>query len=441
MRSEDNSLEITYKKESHRGDRTVIGYKSGTHIQEGHTHTPRHITHHISIRDNTIMVVVPDRITGSAGSRVRLIFGDNGNEWLLLLNHDNGDTKWQVKDWKGIPGAVAKQINNCTAKGRDVKEVDFGPDGAWFVNGKKPDGSMSHSWWGGTVALDDIKSHHKVSFGTCLDGCEASVLIDGRNGYECKNVHNDVVERLKRINGKNKEIHFVRLFHHNRYIISDEEGMEWRLNNDHCDTEIRKPGKIEEVAMAGDGSWVIIRENKFVSSMGVDRDLEQKLSKFFSDQHRWANARRQDIRNARERLAREQEEEERQRFAQEQAERAAEQMRVAAENEARAAAEAAERERAQLQAREADRAAQERIERDAATRISSLEAKLEKRFLDEAEDIKDMEEKSCKGVNVPCWMKCHPKFDLVVALVMMIKQQILQLPTITLVWSVMMKRL
>lgn len=339
------------------------------------------------------MVVVPDPIAGSAGSRVRLIFGDNGNEWLLLLNHDNGDTKWQVKDWKCIPGAVAKQINNCTAKGRDVKEVDFGPDGAWFVNGKKPDGSMSHSWWGGTVATDDIKPHHKVSFGTSLTGGETSVLIDGRNGYTWKNVHNDLVERLKLIHGRNKEIHFVRLFHNDLYVISDEEGMEWRLNNTHCDTEIRKPGKIEEVAMAGDGSWVIIRENKFVSSMGVDRDLEQKLSKFFSDQHRWANARRQDIRNARERLAREQEEEERQRFAQEQAERAAEQMRVAAENEARAAAEAAERERSQLQAREADRAAQERIERDAATRISSLEAKLEKRFLDEAEDIKDMEVK------------------------------------------------
>lgn len=330
-------------------------------------------------------MAIPREITGSIGGRIRVIFGDNGNEWLLLQNHDNGDTKWQIKDWKGIPANLAKQINNCTAKGRDIKNVDFGPDMAWFVNGEKSDGSGSHSWWGGTSA--DIKAGHKVSFGTDIYGNETHVLIDGRNGYMTSgNLHDDVIKRLKRINSRKKEIQFVRLFGNGRYFISDDEGTEWRLNNEHLTTELKKPGAVEDVALAVDGSWLIIRENKFVASTGVDKDLDRKLAKFYADQRRWQNQRRQEIREAR---VREQEDEER-------AAAAIVLERERVEREAREAAEREreERERAQLRARETDRAAaaQERVERDAATRISSLEAKLEKRFLDEAREIKEMEE-------------------------------------------------
>ena len=64
----------------------------------------------------------------------------------MLLENDNGDAKWQSPDWKGIPNVVGKQLNNCADKGRDIKAVDFGPDGAWYINGVKPDGSGNHSW-------------------------------------------------------------------------------------------------------------------------------------------------------------------------------------------------------------------------------------------------------------------------------------------------------
>lgn len=36
------------------------------------------------------MVTVPRPITGSIGSRVRVVLGKDGDEWLLLLNYD----KW-----------------------------------------------------------------------------------------------------------------------------------------------------------------------------------------------------------------------------------------------------------------------------------------------------------------------------------------------------------
>jgi hypothetical protein len=93
------------------------------------------------------MVPVPRRITGSIGSRLRLVLGNDGDEWLLLLNHDNGDREWQEKDWKSIPEPLAKQLNKCTIKGRDVKAADFSDD-TWYVRGEKPDGTGGHSWAG-----------------------------------------------------------------------------------------------------------------------------------------------------------------------------------------------------------------------------------------------------------------------------------------------------
>ena len=38
------------------------------------------------------MIIVPHPIEGSVGGRIRVVFGDNRNKWLLLINHDNGDS-------------------------------------------------------------------------------------------------------------------------------------------------------------------------------------------------------------------------------------------------------------------------------------------------------------------------------------------------------------
>ena len=98
------------------------------------------------------MVTVPRPISGSIGSRIRVVLGNEGDDWLLVMNYDDGNRKWQETDWKGIPKAVSKQINNCEAKNRIVTAVDFGPDGAWYIQGEKIDGTAGHSWWGGTSA-------------------------------------------------------------------------------------------------------------------------------------------------------------------------------------------------------------------------------------------------------------------------------------------------
>jgi gas vesicle protein len=56
---------------------------------------------------------------------------------------------------------------------------------------------------------------------------------------------------------------------------------------------------VEELAIAGDGSWVVIYGNYYVSSEGVAEQLTNKLSKFFSDQCRRVNNRNREIREAR----------------------------------------------------------------------------------------------------------------------------------------------
>ena len=40
-----------------------------------------------------------------------------------------------------------------------MRQVDFGPDDAWFVDGIKSDGTGSYSWWGGLDA--ELSSHFK----------------------------------------------------------------------------------------------------------------------------------------------------------------------------------------------------------------------------------------------------------------------------------------
>jgi hypothetical protein len=52
----------------------------------------------------------PRPMTGSPGSHICVVFGEDGNEWLLLLNHNDSNRKWQSHSWTGIPNKVAKQF-------------------------------------------------------------------------------------------------------------------------------------------------------------------------------------------------------------------------------------------------------------------------------------------------------------------------------------------
>eukprot|EP00980_Cylindrotheca_fusiformis_P002330 scaffold541_cov138-Cylindrotheca_fusiformis.AAC.13 len=337
---------------------------------------------------------IPRPIKGTIGSRVRVILGSSGKQWLLILNKDDGNRSWQDHSWKSIPDKVATQLNNCTNKGRIVTKVDYGPTGAWFISGQKPDGTNQHSWWGNTSDSAVVKrmvgedASVKVAFGADIFGTETRVLF-GSSGYSYTS--NLKLDRLKKIYGKSKKVHFLRLFHHGNYYVSDEEGSEWTTTiGEHLQNELKKSNSdIRDVAMAGDGTWAVVRDKTYVTSTGVDNELTNLLQVFYSEQRGWNNRRARQIQEARARLFASHQDEGR-------GQERDEQERLEREEQERRAREIAEREERERIVREKkaehERKAKEELEAAATARVCSLEAVLEKRICDEAADIKTAEQ-------------------------------------------------
>jgi len=357
----------------------------------------------------------PRPIEGSVGSRIRLILGKTGSEWLLLLNEDDGDLKWQTQDWSSIPHKVANQINNCVNKGRYVKEVDFdATTGAWYMYGIKRDNTGGHSWWGNTEADTDIKTYSAGSvrlrawFGSTEYGTETYAIFGPNDSSFSRNLSHKLQQRVQRLVSRNKRVKFIRLFANNGFFISDDEGTLWGGIGTHCTNELREAARqVDEVAVAGDGSWVVIRPNGFSSSTAVDSRLTERLTRFYREQKQRVERRTQEIREYHERIEhvererREQEEqrverrtqaireyheriEREERERREREEREAEELRLRTEREAREAA--AERERVEREAR----IAQEEAEKQA--RVDKLEDILERKLLEEVETIRELEE-------------------------------------------------
>lgn len=254
---------------------------------------------------------------------------NNGSQFLLLLNEDDGDNEWQKQYLgNGIPYSISKQLSNCRKKGRHAKEVDFGPTGAWYINGIKRDGSGSYSWWGQSDNCSSIEeavdahANVQVSFGSDEYGNESFVAITGRNGYVYDNVDHDLSSRIERINNRNEKVDFVRLFSDGGYYISDDSGSEWNCGGSHFTKELKKYRHVCDVALAEDGSWVIIGANRFSSSQGVSDKLTEELARFYRDQGRRNEAREAKIRRYREQAEQKaREQAERERIARETAER------------------------------------------------------------------------------------------------------------------------
>jgi hypothetical protein len=337
---------------------------------------------------------------GTPGSRIRLIMGQTGSSYLIIMNEDNGQ---QTIKWHGMPNAICKQINNCILKDRIVKELDCSSaTGAWYVEGVKRDGTGQHSWWGATAASLSLNSvpSRKVSLGSSYSNYydtpeEIYVIISGSNGY-CfsSNTPSGLKERLKRIRDRGKTINFVRLFDDRGYFISDSEGTEWSGTlGQHVGEELKKVGDgVHDVAVAKDGSWVVIRANRFVSSTGVSEELTRELASFYSrvrqaERERMERAAHEEAaRRMREEMKeagrRMREEMERQRLEQEARE---EQERI--EREARE-----EQERIEREAREE----QERIEREAREEQERIEREIrqeQERLIKEAAERAEREAK------------------------------------------------
>jgi len=123
--------------------------------------------------------------------------------WTTITETPNGIARLErnsKRRWK-----AAEQ--NCVDTGRDIKAVDFGADGAWYINGVPMDQEItpgSWSWWGCTAATEKIKEltaspqSLQVSFGTDSCGGETYALFHGNNGYSVSgSLDDDLSKRLE----------------------------------------------------------------------------------------------------------------------------------------------------------------------------------------------------------------------------------------------------
>jgi len=233
----------------------------------------------------------PKAIEGSAGGRIKVILGKIGDEYLFICNEDIGEEEWQSRGWtygkEGPPEKLINQIKNCYKKDRRIVQVCFGQEGEWFVEGEKNDGSGSHAWWGGTYASLDIQELHgkgeeiKVSFGDN----ERSVIIKGKHAYRASNtVESSLIDRLDLLQKENEKVNFIVLISGGGYFISDTLGYDWSDLDGALLEELESGGNdpILDVSVASDGSWIVIRPNRYSCSQNVDDDLCDELTAFYS---------------------------------------------------------------------------------------------------------------------------------------------------------------
>lgn len=235
----------------------------------------------------------PRPISGSAGSRIRVILGKTGDDYLYYINEDDGNCEWQSRDWTvddgGPPYGLCRQMNNINSKGRYITDVTFDSTGQWYVAGQKRDGTGGHSWWGDTDAGESIKNAcdtTKVVFGNDDGNYHKEkrwVVLNGRNGYSTsQGIDSNLKSRMQRINKKRKTIDFIRLFDNNNFFISDSEGTQWSVGS-HLSKELKDGGTVLDVTLADDGSWLVIRPNHYVASIGVSDKLTKKLRRFYRE--------------------------------------------------------------------------------------------------------------------------------------------------------------
>ena len=176
----------------------------------------------------------PREIRGTPGSRIRVLLGHSGDDYLYFFDEDTGDREYQTRNWTtasgGLPNALASQLNNMSAKGRHMTQVSFGPEDEWYVRGKKRDGSGGYAWWGGTSATDSIKKWSDPNLQVAFGYDNRWALIQGSNGSWFSHGINDNLEkRIELVRKKRGTVKFLRLFADNEYFISDSEGTQWGI--------------------------------------------------------------------------------------------------------------------------------------------------------------------------------------------------------------------
>ena len=167
----------------------------------------------------------------------------------------------------------------------------FHPDGQWCVTARYRDGSGGHNWWGGVdgTASSGIKewfqkgSRLQVVFG----GDKMCFLLSGVNGYwdvGDTRVPSSLIKRVQKRHQEKGTVEFVRLWDESAYFVSDDKGTQWENVGQYLTKELRGDEKVNDVSLAGDWQWIVIRPTRYTASQGVASKLTKQLTNFYADQ-------------------------------------------------------------------------------------------------------------------------------------------------------------
>jgi hypothetical protein len=231
----------------------------------------------------------PRAVSRSEGHLVKVQLGFHADSYLLILDHDDGNTQWQTQQWEDIPSEVSKQLDNCDAKGRNARIASFGLDEEWFVEGARPDGTGVYSWWAGFSDNESIRGIDAeiVAFGAN----DSWVIVSGGSWVLTNGISDALFRTLDHCNSTGKRIENVclSLCHPGGYFIKFRNGTgEWCDLGQQLSSELksRKNGSdpVLHVCEGAEGGWLIIRERSFTASNGVSEDLTGYLAEFYSAQ-------------------------------------------------------------------------------------------------------------------------------------------------------------
>jgi hypothetical protein len=137
----------------------------------------------------------------------------------------------------------------------------------------------------------------RVAFGAR----ERYVILWDRNAYAYgPNLERTLIDNIQKLNADGEEIKLVRFIRNGSYFIRSEgaAGIYWPYNM--CTSlqqELKQPskdhGRILDLCVAGDGSWIVIRPDTYVCSNGVHEDVKGKLANFYSS-HKARQKKRQE---------------------------------------------------------------------------------------------------------------------------------------------------
>jgi hypothetical protein len=240
----------------------------------------------------------PRIVAGPEGARVLIHLGGDGS-YLLLLEWDDGDRKYQTFHFSGLPAPLASQLNKCTEHGRRVTNAVWGPGGEWYVRDENGDGTAADERWAGfrdqsfdgylsRTSRDEPAAVRWVSIGA--GGGWVAVRSNHESG--CANVSPDLRQRLSQSSAgeEAKPSHRVSLSQRNQhgYWISDGKGSQWCNLDPELNNQLKASTfPVLFVCDSPEGEWIIIRTDNFISSPGISEALTEELSYFYTQQQRF----------------------------------------------------------------------------------------------------------------------------------------------------------